>query len=151
PTVILQDWVMPSIDGLDLLRMFRNNPVTADTPIIVLSSEGDSDVKRRAFAPGASDYLVKLPDRVALIGRIESHSKAYHIQLQRDEAFRSLRESQQRLSESNVALISLNQRLEEAYAKLNGILHDTEQSAQAAHQLTELIDVLQSCHTIEEA
>lgn len=39
PAVILQDWVMPSIDGLDLLRLFRANPSTAETPIIILSSE----------------------------------------------------------------------------------------------------------------
>ena len=42
PSVILQDLVMPSIDGLDLVRLFRANPETAETPIIVLSSEEDS-------------------------------------------------------------------------------------------------------------
>src|ERR1700736_1342513 len=45
PTVILQDLVMPSIDGLDLVQLFRSNPATADTPIIVLSSEEDPEVK----------------------------------------------------------------------------------------------------------
>jgi len=39
PAVILQDWVMPSIDGLDLLRLLRANPSTAETPIIILSSQ----------------------------------------------------------------------------------------------------------------
>src|SRR5580658_5826013 len=53
PTVILQDLVMPSIDGLDLVQLFRSNLGTADTPIIVLSSEEDSEVKSRAFAVGA--------------------------------------------------------------------------------------------------
>ena len=151
PTVILQDWVMPSIDGLDLLQMFRNNALTADTPIIVLSSEENPDVKRRAFAAGATDYLVKLPDRVELIARIESHSKSYQVRLQRDEAFRSVRESQQQLSQSNVALISVNQRIEEAYAKLNEMLVETERRAEEAVQTTELIDVLQSCQSMDEA
>src|ERR1700719_2257169 len=45
PTVILQDLVMPSIDGLDLVQLFRANPGTADTPIVVLSSEEDPRVK----------------------------------------------------------------------------------------------------------
>jgi PleD family two-component response regulator len=62
PTVILQDLVMPSIDGLDLVRLFRANRETAEIPIIVLSSEDDSHVKSQAFAMGANDYLVKLPD-----------------------------------------------------------------------------------------
>jgi signal transduction histidine kinase len=114
PTVILQDWVMPSIDGIDLLHLFRANAATAETPIIVLSSEENPEVKRQAFAAGANDYLVKLPDKIELIARIRYHSKAYLNQIQRDEAFRALRESQQQLSESNTALISLNQQLEEA-------------------------------------
>jgi signal transduction histidine kinase len=114
PSVILQDLVMPSIDGLDLVRLFRANPATAETPIIVLSSEEDSEVKSQSFAAGANDYLVKLPDRVELVARIRYHSKAYMNQIQRDEAFHALRESQQQLLATNTALISLNQSLEEA-------------------------------------
>jgi len=114
PTVILQDLVMPSIDGLDLVQLFRANPTTGETPIIVLSSEEDSIVKSKAFAAGANDYLVKLPDRVELVARIRYHSKSYMNQVQRDEAFRALRESQQQLLITNTALIALNQSLEEA-------------------------------------
>jgi len=114
PTVILQDWVMPSIDGLDLLHLFRDNPSTTETPIIVLSSEENPEIKSRAFGAGANDYLVKLPDKVELIARIRYHSKAYLNEIQRDQAFQALRESQQQLSASNTALISLNQKLEEA-------------------------------------
>src|SRR5690349_11408849 len=39
PSVILQDLVMPAMDGLDLLQLFRSNPTTAETPIIVLSTK----------------------------------------------------------------------------------------------------------------
>src|ERR1700721_2651160 len=105
---------MPPIDGLDLVRLFRANPRTADTPIIVLSSEEDSEVKSRAFAVGANDYLVKLPEKSELIARIRYHSKACLNQLQRDDAFRALRESQKQLLITNTKLISLNQSLEEA-------------------------------------
>jgi len=114
PTVILQDWIMPSIDGFDLLQLFRANPSTADTPIIVLSSEENPEIKSRAFAAGANDYLVKLPDKIEVIARIRYHSRAYLNAIQREEAFRALRESQQQLLESNTALIALNQKLEEA-------------------------------------
>src|ERR1039458_1313147 len=38
PTVILQDLVMPAVDGLTLVKQFRANPVTRDTPIIVFST-----------------------------------------------------------------------------------------------------------------
>lgn len=104
PSVILQDLVMPSVDGLDLVKLYRSNPGTAETPILVLSSEEDPVVKSKAFAAGANDYLVKLPDRIELIARIRYHSKAHSNRLQRDEAFRALRESQRQLMEANIEL-----------------------------------------------
>ena len=114
PTVILQDLVMPGIDGLTLVSQYRANPATRDTPIIVLSTNENPQVKGQAFALGANDYLVKLPDKIELIARIRYHSKAFMGLVQRDAAYRALRESQQQLIESNAALISLNQKLEEA-------------------------------------
>ncbi|HWX20899.1 MAG TPA: response regulator [Candidatus Binatia bacterium] len=114
PTVILQDLVMPGIDGLTLVNQYRNNPGTRETPIIVLSTNENPQVKGQAFALGANDYLVKLPDKIELIARIRYHSKAFLNLVQRDAAYRALRESQQQLIDSNAALISLNQRLEEA-------------------------------------
>ena len=114
PTVILQDLVMPGIDGLTLVSQFRANPLTRDIPIIVLSTNENPHIKGQAFSLGANDYLVKLPDRLELIARVRYHSKAYLHQLQRDAAHRALRESQQQLIESNAALIALNQKLEEA-------------------------------------
>jgi signal transduction histidine kinase/HPt (histidine-containing phosphotransfer) domain-containing protein len=113
PTVILQDLVMPGIDGLTLVGQYRANPITKDIPIIVLSTNEHPQVKGQAFALGANDYLVKLPDRIELIARIRYHSKAYLNQVQRDAAYRALRESQQQLIESNASLLALNQKLEE--------------------------------------
>jgi CheY-like chemotaxis protein/HPt (histidine-containing phosphotransfer) domain-containing protein len=114
PTVILQDLVMPGLDGLMLVSRYRANPATRDTPIIVLSTNENPQVKGQAFALGANDYLVKLPDKIELVARIRYHSKAFLNVMQRDAAYRALRESQHQLIESNAALISLNQRLEEA-------------------------------------
>ncbi len=114
PTVILQDLVMPGVDGLTLVRQYRAKPATQDVPIIVLSTKDEPAIKSEAFAAGANDYLVKLPDKIELIARIRHHSKAYLNQVQRDAAYRALRESQQQLVDSNTALISLNQKLEEA-------------------------------------
>ena len=105
---------MPQMDGMTLVRQFRQNPATKDIPIIVLSTKEDPAIKGEAFTAGANDYLVKLPDKLELIARIRYHSRAYLNQIQRDEAYRALRQSQRSLEESNTALISLNQKLEEA-------------------------------------
>lgn len=104
PTVILQDLVMPGLDGLTLVREYRNNPATRDIPIIVLSTKEDPMIKSAAFAAGANDYLVKLPDNIELVARIRYHSRSYMTLLQRDEAYRALRVSQQQLLDTNLVL-----------------------------------------------
>jgi len=97
PTVILQDLVMPEIDGLTLVKFMRKSPKLKDIPLIVLSSKEEASTKAEAFALGANDYLVKLPDKIELIARIRYHSKAYINLLQRDEAYQALLASQKEL------------------------------------------------------
>ena len=99
PTVILQDLVMPEIDGLQLVKFFRANKATRQIPMIVLSSKEEPVIKAQAFALGANDYLVKLPDKVELIARIRYHSQGYINLLERDEAYKRLEESQRQLAE----------------------------------------------------
>lgn len=108
PTVILQDLVLPGTDGLTLVREYRANAFTRDIPIVVLSTEEDPVIKSEAFRAGANDYLVKLPDPIELVARIRYHSRAYLNQIQRDEAYLALRESQQQLLEMNLELTRLN-------------------------------------------
>lgn len=98
PTVILQDLVMPEIDGITLVKSFRAQPATVGVPMIVLSSKEEPTTKAEAFAAGANDYLVKLPDPVELIARIRYHSSAYIALLQRNQAFAALEESQRVLA-----------------------------------------------------
>lgn len=76
PAVILQDMVMPGIDGPAMVRLFRANAATARTAIIVLSGSEDPESKNQAFAAGANDYLVKIPDKSDLLARIRHHSTA---------------------------------------------------------------------------
>ena len=99
PTVILQDLVMPGIDGLELLRLFRDNPSTAETPIVMLSANDDARAKSASFDAGASDYLVKLPEQVELVARIRYHSSACLSQRRRAETAAALLETQQALAE----------------------------------------------------
>jgi sigma-B regulation protein RsbU (phosphoserine phosphatase) len=99
PTVILQDLVMPDIDGLQLVKFFRANPATRDTPMIVLSGKEEPVIKAKAFALGANDYLVKPPEKLELIARVRYHSRAYLDHRERDEAFRQLAEKQRELAE----------------------------------------------------
>ncbi|MFK8185989.1 MAG: ATP-binding protein [Phormidesmis sp.] len=116
PTVILQDLVMPDTNGLMLVKFFRATPVTQKTPIIVLSTQDESAIKAEAFAVGANDYLVKLPDSIELVARLRYHSAAYTNLLKSQAAELSLAYSKElehrvaeRTAELETALTSLQQ------------------------------------------
>ncbi len=103
-SLILQDLVMPDIDGMTLVRFYRANNSTSNIPVIVLSSKEDPAIKSEAFASGATDYLVKLPDQVELIARIRAHTRQYLLQRERDAALAELRELKLILEERNAEL-----------------------------------------------
>ena len=104
PTVILQDLVMPDIDGLTLVRFFRANAATKEVPIVVLSSKEEAATKAESFACGANDYLVKFPDKLEVIARLRYHSKGYTALLQRNKAYQALAKE---LAEAAEYVISL--------------------------------------------
>jgi sigma-B regulation protein RsbU (phosphoserine phosphatase) len=97
PTVILQDLVMPGMDGLELVRAYREQEPLRDVPLIVLSSKEEAETKAKAFALGANDYLVKLPDPVEVIARLRHHSEGYKALRERNAAFAALAESERHL------------------------------------------------------
>jgi signal transduction histidine kinase len=114
PTVILLDLVMPGVNGLDLLKEYRADPVTRGIPVIVLSSKDEPAMKQMAFELGANDYMVKLPHRIEMLARVHLHSESYIHELQRQRAFRALEASQVELTKKNSELALLNEKLEEA-------------------------------------
>ncbi len=90
PDVILQDLVLPDGDGLELVSAYRRDEALARTPLIVLSAREEATTKADAFARGANDYLVKLPDAIELVARIRYHAAAHRAQRERDAAFDAL-------------------------------------------------------------
>jgi len=111
-TVILQDLVMPDVDGLTLVRFYRNNPATSNIPVIVLSSKDDPNIKSEAFSHGATDYLVKLPEKIELLARIRAHARSYLAHKERDQAFIALRKMQEQLETMNDELARSNRELQ---------------------------------------
>lgn len=97
-TIILQDLNMPGMDGLSLLQQLRANPDTTQIPVVVLSGKNDPSTKAQAFALGAADYIVKLPDRVELIARIRHHAHEHMALNQRNDAFKKLSERERHLT-----------------------------------------------------
>ena len=59
PDLVLLDWTMPKMSGIDVCRVLRADPVTADIPIILLTAKAQESEVERGFAAGADDYIVK--------------------------------------------------------------------------------------------
>ncbi len=57
--LIIADLNMPRMNGLELIRTIRKDPVYADIPIVMLTTEGSEEDKKRGFEAGANVYLVK--------------------------------------------------------------------------------------------
>jgi len=91
-----------------LLKFYRSNPEIKSVPVIVLSTKEDPKIKSEAFGLGASDYLVKFPDKIEVIARIHAHSRSFMAQKQRDDVYRVLSEMQVELEAKNIELERLS-------------------------------------------
>lgn len=72
PDLLLLDWMMPGISGLELTRRLRKNPTTADIPIIMLTAKVSEDDKVAGLNAGTDDYIIKPFSPRELIARINA-------------------------------------------------------------------------------
>ncbi|MCK5057618.1 MAG: response regulator [Candidatus Aminicenantes bacterium] len=72
PDLIIMDILMPGdIDGIEATRILKNNALTKDCPVIILTSKGQEKIKEKGFEAGADDYFVKPFSPLNLIQKVE--------------------------------------------------------------------------------
>ncbi len=72
PDLILLDWMLPGLSGIELTRRWRSREETARTPIIMVTARGEEEERVRGLATGADDYIVKPFSMPELVARIQA-------------------------------------------------------------------------------
>ena len=72
PDMILLDWMLPGIDGIEFIRRLRANEFLANIPVIMLTAKGESEDMVKGLAVGADDYVNKPFSPPELIARIKA-------------------------------------------------------------------------------
>ncbi|MBB4304919.1 two-component system phosphate regulon response regulator PhoB [Rhodobium orientis] len=78
PDLLLLDWMLPGISGIELCRRLRNRENTRQLPIIMLTARGEEAERIRGLATGADDYVVKpfsIPELMARVRAILRRTK----------------------------------------------------------------------------
>lgn len=72
PDLILLDWMMPNLSGIELARRLKRDDLTASIPIIMLTAKGEEDNKIQGLESGADDYITKPFSPRELIARLKA-------------------------------------------------------------------------------
>lgn len=83
PDLILMDWMLPNVSGVELCQMIRQNYEIKEIPIIMLTARGDESDKVKGLSQGADDYMTKpfsVPELMARIGALLRRTKNTSVQ-----------------------------------------------------------------------
>ena len=72
PDLVILDWMLPGVSGIEVCRMLRARPETSELPIIMLTARGEEAERVRGLATGADDYVVKPFSVKELLARIQT-------------------------------------------------------------------------------
>jgi DNA-binding response OmpR family regulator len=114
PDIVLLDYMMPNMNGIEVLHHLRADPQTVDLPVIMVTARAENQATVEALEAGADDYVTKPIDFSVLRARIDSH-------LQKHGHASALRQSNATLDERvtmrNLILADLHGELEAEIAQ----------------------------------
>ena len=72
PDLVLLDWMLPSVSGIELCRQIRTRSATRDIPVIMLTARGEEEDRVRGLDVGADDYVTKPFSMSELVARMRA-------------------------------------------------------------------------------
>lgn len=72
PDLVILDWMMPMLSGIELTRRLKREELTADIPVIMLTARADEDDRINGLDAGADDYVVKPFSPRELVARVRA-------------------------------------------------------------------------------
>ncbi|MDF0551608.1 response regulator [Kamptonema sp. UHCC 0994] len=79
PDLILLDIMMPGIDGFETCKRLKENPLTADIPVVFMSALSEAVDKVKGLSLGAVDYITKPFQQEEVLARVKLHLKLYYL------------------------------------------------------------------------
>ncbi len=72
PDLVLLDWMLPGVSGVELCRRLKRDELTAEIPVIMLTAKGEEDHKIQGLEAGADDYITKPFSPRELVARLKA-------------------------------------------------------------------------------
>ena len=81
PDLVILDWMLPDISGIEICRRLKSQPKTRSLPIIMLTARGEEDDRIRGLESGADDYVVKPYSPAEMMARVQALLRRSHPEL----------------------------------------------------------------------
>ncbi len=72
PDLVILDWMLPQLSGIEVCRQIRTDPDSKDTPVIMLTARGEEADRVKGLVSGADDYVVKPFSPTELLARVRA-------------------------------------------------------------------------------